>query len=249
MLQSDQGAVGTPRGLLWPSLFWLVLLAILVALGTWQVQRLHWKEGLIAQREAAIAGPPIPLPATRAAAQALEFHHVELDGRFENRGELYLHAISHDGEPGFHVVTPFTLSVGRTIFVDRGFVPEDRRDPATRAGGELNGRVTVTGLLRLPAARSSWFLPDNEPAKNLWFSIDLPAMAAADHVSDVMPFYVDADTAPLPGGLPVGGQTYAKLPNDHLQYALTWYGLACIGAIYYVLFIRARLKERRKTTP
>jgi surfeit locus 1 family protein len=217
-----------------------------VALGSWQIQRLHWKEGLIAQRQSAIKGPPIPLPATLAAARPLEFHHVKLEGRFENRGELYLHAIANDGTAGFHVITPFALADGRTLFVDRGFVPEDRRDPATRAAGQLGGPVTVTGLLRLPAARSSWFIPANEPVRNLWFSVDLTAMAAADHIADPLPFYVDADATPIPGGLPVGGQTYAKLPNDHLQYALTWYGLACVCAIYYVLFIRARVKERGK---
>jgi surfeit locus 1 family protein len=233
---------------LWPSLFWFVLFAILMALGSWQVHRLHWKEGLIAQRQAAIAGPSIPLPATLAAARDLEFHHVRLEGTFRNRAELYRHAIAADGTAGFHVVTPFVLSSGRTIFVDRGFVPEDRRDPATRAAGQLAGPVTVTGLLRLPEGPSSWFIPANEPKRNLWFSIDLPAMAAAAAVADPLPFYVDADATPVPGGLPIGGQTYAKLPNDHLQYALTWYGLAALVPIYYVLFIRARLKERKRET-
>jgi surfeit locus 1 family protein len=233
-------------GLVWISLFWLALFAILIGLGTWQIQRLHWKVGLIAQREAAISGPPIALPTTLAAAQGLEFRHVRLDGMFQNQGELYRHAISDDGKPGYHIVTPFNLTGGRTIFVDRGFVPEDRRDPATRAAGQFVGPVTVTGLLRLPEARpSSWFRPANEPAKNLWFSIDLSAMAAADHLGNVLPYYVDADATPVPGGYPLGGQTYTNLPNDHLQYALTWYGLAALVPIYYVLFVRRWLKERK----
>lgn len=233
------------RSLLWPSVFWLALLLILVGLGTWQVQRLHWKEGLIAQRQAAVAGPPIALPETLAAASDLEFHHVKLEGEFLNRGELYVHAISRDGKPGYHVVTPFRLHDGDIVLVDRGFVPEDNRDPQTRAAGELTGPVTVTGLLRLAGADRSWFTPANEPGRNLWFSMALPAMAAADRLDRVLPLYVDADATPAPGGLPQGGQTDTNLPNDHLQYALTWYGLACLCVLYYLLFVRGWVKERR----
>ena len=234
------------RKLAWASLFWLVLFAILVTLGGWQIQRLHWKEGLIAQRQGAMSGPPIPLPPSLAAARSLEYHHIRLDGTFANDGELYLHAIAADGKPGFHVVTPFRLAGGKTILVDRGFVPADRRDPATRAAGQLAGPVTVTGLLRLAGAQpSSWFRPPNEPGKNLWFAINLPAMAAADHLGPVLPYYVDADASTTPGFLPRGGQTYARLPNDHLQYALTWFGLAGLVPIYYVLFV-LRYRQDRK---
>ena len=233
------------RRLVWSSLFWLGMFLILIGLGTWQISRLHWKEGLIAERQAAVTGPPIPLPETIAAARGLEFHHVALSGEFLNQGELYLHAIDRGGNPGFHVVTPFRLKNGNVVLVDRGFVPENRRDPTTRRGGQLSGPVTVTGLLRLLGGDSGWFTPANEPAENLWFTIDPAAMAKADRLDRVLPVYVDADAAPLPGGLPIGGQTYAKLPNDHLQYALTWYGLAAVCAIYYLLFVRGRVKERR----
>ena len=108
--------------------------------------------------------------------------------------------------------------------------------------------MTVTGLLRLPESRS-WFTPADEAAKNLWFDMDLPAMAAADHLTGVMPFYVDADASPVPGGLPAGGQTDAHLPNDHLQYALTWYGLAAVAMVYYGLFVLRWRKERKRVTP
>lgn len=233
------------RGLLWPSVFWLAMVLVLVGLGTWQLYRLHWKEGLIAARQAAVAGPPIALPETLAAASGLEFRHVKLAGEFLNPGELYVHAISRDGDPGFHVVTPFRLHDGNIVLVDRGFVPEARRDPQTRAAGERAGPVTVTGLLRLASADRSWFTPANEPARNLWFSMDLPAMAAADRLDHVLPLYVDADAAPVPGGLPRGGQTDTNLPNDHLQYALTWYGLAVVCVLYYLLFVRGWVRERR----
>lgn len=235
---------GPRRGLLWPSLFWLGMVAVLVGLGTWQIQRLYWKEALIAQLNATMASPPTALPAKANSLQELEFHHVKFTGTYLNKDELYRHAIDKDGKPGFHVVTPFKLAGGGIVLVDRGFVPKDRRDPASRAAGEIDGETFVTGLLRLPEA-GSWFTPANEPAKNLWFEMNLPAMAMADHLTGVMPFYIDADASPVPGGLPAGGQTNAHLPNDHLQYALTWYGLAVVAVIYYVLFVLGWRKEHR----
>ena len=233
------------RSLLWPTVFWLGIIAILCALGLWQIQRLHWKEALIAELNATMTNPPSALPAKATSLKELEFHHVKFTGVYLNKDELYRHAIAKDGKPGFHVVTPFKLTGGGILLVDRGFVPEDRRDPASRAAGQIEGETSVTGLLRLPEA-GSWFTPANNPAKNLWFAMDLPAMAKADHLSGVMPFYIDADATPAPtGGLPLGGQTDAHLPNDHLQYALTWFGLAVVAAVYYVLIVLGLLKERR----
>ena len=232
------------RSLFWPSLFWLSLSLALAGLGTWQVERLHWKEGLIARLEATISGPPSALPDAQAALGRMEFRHVKFTGTFLNDKELYRHAIAADGTPGFHVVTPFRLESGDIVLVDRGFVPEDRRNPATRAAGQIEGTTSVTGLLRLPDTAPSWFTPANEPGKNLWFSMDLAAMAAARGLSRVLPFFVDADSVPLPGGYPVGGQTSPRLPNNHLQYALTWYGLALVALVYYALIVRRWLKEK-----
>jgi surfeit locus 1 family protein len=228
----------------WPSLFWLVLFLILVGLGTWQVQRLHWKEGLIAQLNATVTQPPAAMPPATSLRQ-LEYRHLRFTGTYLNQDELYHHAIAEDGTLGVDVITPLRLDNGDIVLVDRGFVPEGRRDPATRAAGEIVGPTTVTGLLRLPE-QPSWLTPANEPKENLWFSMDLPAMAAADHLTHVMPFYLDADATPVPGGLPVGGRANVRLPNDHLQYALTWYGLAAVCAIYYVLFVRGWIKERKR---
>ncbi len=149
------------RSLLWPSVFWLSVFLVLVALGTWQIQRLHWKEGLIAERQATVSSSPSALPDAQTALNRMEFHHVKFTGKFLNQDELYRHAIAADGKPGFHVVTPFQLDNGDIVFVDRGFVPEDRRDPATRAAGEIAGATNVTGLLRLPETASSWFTPAN----------------------------------------------------------------------------------------
>lgn len=229
----------TRRSLLWPAIWSALGLLLLLWLGTWQVQRLHWKEGLIAERNAALAAAPVSLPQPLDGARALEFHPVRAEGEFLNEHELYLNAQAFTGDPGFHIVTPFRLAGGATIFVDRGFVPTDRRAPATRAAGEIAGPTAVTGLLRLPEP-PGWFTPANEPAKNSWFSIDLPAMAQAAGVGSALPFYIDADKAPVPGGWPQGGQTITDLPNDHLQYAITWYALAVALVAIYIRFALRR---------
>ena len=229
--------------LFWPS-FWAALgFLLLLGLGTWQVQRLHWKEGLIAERQGALHAAPVPLPSTLSDARGLEFHPVKAEGEFLNQDELYLNAQSLRGEQGFHIITPFRLVDGAILLVDRGFVPTDRAAPATRQAGELQGRVIVTGLLRLPEG-SGWFTPDNEPQRNSWFWIDLPAMAKAAGLAQVLPFYVDADATPNPGGWPQGGQTITDLPNNHLQYAITWYALALALVVVYIRFARRRLGER-----
>jgi surfeit locus 1 family protein len=231
------------RSLFWPSIFAGGAFLVLLGLGTWQVERLFWKEGLIAERHAAVTAPPIDLPPSLEAARPLEYHRVRVNGRFLNDRELYLGATSPNGRAGYQVITPLRLADGSSILVNRGFIPQERRAPDSRAAGELEGDVTVTGLLRLPpAGKPHWFIPANSPERNYWIYVDLPAMAAAAHVDRVLPFYVDADATPNPGGLPVGGQTPIDLPNDHLQYAITWYALAAGLAVIYILFIRRRMQ-------
>jgi surfeit locus 1 family protein len=117
------------------------------------------------------------------------------------------------------------MADGAIVVINRGFVPIELRDPATRAAGQVAGEVTVTGLVRAPERRG-WFVPENEPAQNRWFLRDPAAIAAAHGLARVAPFYVDADGTENPGGWPRGGQTRLALPNNHLQYALTWFGLA-----------------------
>ncbi|HKW52981.1 MAG TPA: SURF1 family protein [Stellaceae bacterium] len=227
------------RSLLWPSVFAAGAFLVLLGLGTWQVERLFWKEGLIAERQAAVTAAPIALPPSLAAARALQYHRVRVSGRFANDRELYLGATSPDGRAGYQVITPLRLPDGASVLVNRGFIPQDRKAPDSRAAGELAGDVAVTGLLRLaPQGKPHWFIPANSPERNYWLYVDIPAMAAAAHVDGVLPFYLDADATPNPGGLPVGGQTPLELPNDHLQYAITWYALAAALAVIYILLLR-----------
>jgi surfeit locus 1 family protein len=222
-----------------------VAFVILISLGTWQVERLHWKEGLIAEIEARRTAPPI------SATQALDdvardvdvdYRAITLSGHFDHTKERYFLA-TNDGEPGFYVYTPLTLADGKIVFVNRGFVPEELKDPAKRQPGEVAGDVTVTGLARAKlTAKPSFMVPDNEPAKNLFFWKDMNAMASSAGLDkqNVLPFFVDAGAAPNPGGYPVGNVTQIDLPNNHLSYAVTWYGLAA------ALVVIAALAMRRK---
>ena len=222
-----------------PTLFTIPVLLVCLGLGVWQLQRLEWQRGLIAEREAAVAAPPAQPPRTLVEARAMEFRPVIDDGVFLNDKEIFVGATGPRGGAGFHVLTPLREADGRVVFVNRGFIPSDRKDPSTRSAGQLTGSVHVSGLLRLPPeAKPNWFLPDNRPDLNYWFWVDIPAMAAAAHLSpaDVAPFYIGADATPNPGGWPHGGVTPLNLPNDHLQYAITWFSLATALVVIYVVY-------------
>jgi len=215
-------------------------LAVLIGLGTWQIERLYWKEGLITQRMAAISASPVAPPRTPEAARLLEFHRVAAKGVFLHEREIPVHAIERQsGAAGYLVMTPLRLEDGAVVFVERGWVPADKRAAATRASGDPPGETTVEGLLRLPPGeKPGWFVPANDPGRGDWYWIDLLALARAAGVPDARPFYIEAGSAPNPGGLPVGGQANTDLRNDHLQYAITWYALAAALAVIYLLLLR-----------
>jgi surfeit locus 1 family protein len=215
-------------------------MVLLVGLGVWQLQRLQWKEGLIARVEARTERKPITLDRAMALARKgrdLSYTPVTAEGRYHHNLERYLYALSPEGKPGWHVITPLETVKGTMVLVDRGFVPESLRDPATRKEGEVQKVVTVTGLVRT-SEEPSLFVPDNEPDKNQWFSRNLPAMARSmfpGGTVQVAPFFLEAKASDVPGGWPKGGQTRVNFPNNHLQYAITWFGLAvCLIVIYGV---------------
>ncbi|MBY5337833.1 SURF1 family protein [Rhizobium leguminosarum] len=227
----------------------LIALAILISLGTWQVERLHWKEGLIADIAARQAASPVPLADIEAIAAAggdIEYRKVTATGRYINNKERHFFA-TWRGQTGFYVYTPLELADGRILFVNRGFVPYDNKEPETRMQGQLTGEQIVTGLARekLPA-KPSWVVPDNDVAKNIFYWKDLDVMAESVGLekASVIPFFVDADSTPHPAGLPIGGVTQVDLPNDHLQYAFTWYGLAAVLVVVVAIsWFRKGAKE------
>lgn len=232
------------RPTLWPTIFSVPAFILMIGLCIWQVQRLHWKEDLIAQRESRVTAEPAALPQVDADPADLQYRRVRLEGAFLHDKELYLGARSLNGNPGYHVLTPFALADGGFVLVNRGWVPIERKAPEVRAGGLLAGTQIVEGIVRLPPGKV-WMQPDNEPGRNMWFYVDLPAMAAASGVEVRTDVYVDAGPAENPGTYPVGGQTRIALPNDHLQYAITWGLLAAALAVIYVLY-HLKLERERK---
>jgi surfeit locus 1 family protein len=215
-----------------PTLITLPLVLLCLGLGAWQIQRLHWKEGLIAKRAATLQAPPVTPPATLADATRLLLRRTIDRGIFLNDKEIPVHAIAPDGAAGFDVLTPLREANGRIVFVNRGFVPAALKNRRARAAGNPAGPVRVTGRIVLPTA-PGMFVPDNQPARDDWYRIDLAAMAKAGGLSDVAPFYIDADRTANPGGWPQGGTALPELPNHHLQYVITWFSLAAIGLYIY----------------
>ena len=229
----------------WPTVIAAPIVLLCLGLGVWQIKRLHWKEGLIAERAAAVTAPPIPAPPSAAVTPDMEFRHVSDAGVFLNDKEIFLGATSRALQSGFQVLTPLKEPGGRIVFVNRGFIPGALKDRKKRLAGEPSGPVRVVGLLRLPPdGRPNWFLPDNRPDLNYWFWVDLPAMAKADKLGHVASFYIDADATPNPGGWPKGGVTRLALPNHHLQYVITWFSLAVAMIVIYVLFHRRSAEPR-----
>ncbi|MBN8941558.1 MAG: SURF1 family protein [Rhizobiales bacterium] len=229
------------RPLLVPGLFTFAALAVLIGLGSWQLSRLAWKSGLIAQVEARAHGTPGALPPPAAwpamTADADEYRRVTVTGSFRNEAEAYLYTVAGDSErpgrsgrpqgQGYLVLTPLVTADGTTVIVNRGFVPTDRRDPATRGAGQLAGPVTITGLVRFPEPRG-WFAAPDDLARRLFYTRDTPLIARTLGLDAgrTAPFSIDADAMAVPGGLPQGGETRLVFPNKHLEYALTWFGLA-----------------------
>ncbi|HKZ54701.1 MAG TPA: SURF1 family protein, partial [Anaerolineales bacterium] len=196
------------KGLVGLTALMLAGLALLIGLGVWQLKRLEWKQGLIAQIEARTKGPPITLEdAVALAGQGRDpsYYRVRVDGRFHHAKERYLYAVS-DGRVGWHVITPLETEDGDIVLVDRGFVPDELKDPSARALGQVENVVTVTGIARSPETQTL-FTPDNEPKVNRWFWRDLAGMARSMFPAgtiDVAPFFLEADKSKVPGFWPEG---------------------------------------------
>lgn len=235
------------RGLILPGFATLVALAILISLGSWQLRRLAWKEGLISRMQSRVHAPPQPLPAQDAWARLrtpeFEYLRVTARGVFEHQYETYVFHAGGTGvlEPGWLVMTPLRLPSGARIVVNRGFVPMALQDPAKRAAGQIGGETQVTGLMRAPEPRNP-FTPADEPQKRVMHVKDPAAIAARFDLDGVAPFLIDADATPVPGGWPKGGQTTMSFPNNHLSYALTWFGLAITLVIVFGVFAARRLR-------
>jgi surfeit locus 1 family protein len=246
------------EGLLIPTAFAIAMVAVLVGLGTWQRERLAWKEGLIAALEERVAAAPVALPPPAAWAglsAADEYRRVAAEVTFLHDKEAFVYTAGSSlrrdvSGPGYWVFTPARLAQGGTeqggiVMVNRGFVPEARRDAATRPQGQVEGRVEITGALRWPDP-VGMFIPAANPSSNQWFSRDPVGIAAAKGLSDAAPFYIEQEAPEPPGGWPKPGRLYPSLPNNHFGYMLTWYGLAAALVGVCGIFIAGRLRSRRR---
>lgn len=237
--------------LLWPTLAALAALMVLLGLGTWQLERKRWKEDLLAKIAARVAADPLPLARAAQLAHSkddVEYLHVSASGRFHHDKERYLYAPAPSGL-AWQVYTPLEISASRIVWINRGVVADANKAPATRAAGQVAGETEVPGIVRVPSEKTL-FAPQNDTAGNLWYWVDLPALTASAFPPGsgvtALPFTVEVDARPAPpGGLPKGGVTRIALPNRHLEYAITWYGIALTLIGVYLAFAVTRLQASR----
>jgi surfeit locus 1 family protein len=189
---------------------------------------------------------PAPGPSSWAHINAVDdaYRRVRVTGRFLGARETLVQAVTERGG-GYWVIAPFRTSDGFTVLVNRGFVPTDRAGGERRAV-QAPGETTLTGFLRVTEAGGA-FLRHNDSAANRWYSRDVAAIAATRGIEEVAPYFIDADASGDPAALPVGGLTVIAFPNNHLVYALTWFGLAVMlaGWSLYVALQEWRVRRIR----
>jgi surfeit locus 1 family protein len=235
-----------PRaGLAVPALFALAAFVTFIGLGTWQVQRRAWKEALIDTLEQRLSTAPTELPpgerwASLDRADA-EFRRVKLTAEFASGREVMVYsggaALRPDVKaPGYFVFAPARTFDGGIVVINRGYVPEPRAQADHYA--KPAGSIDVVGVLRWPEA-TSWFVGEYDPTQNTWFARNHLGMAVRNSWGAVAPFYIEMEGPQPPGGLPRAGALKVSLRNEHLQYAITWYGLGLIVAVMFVLWLRS----------
>lgn len=237
--------------LLLPTIAMLAALVVLLGLGTWQLQRKAWKEALIAKIAERVTAQPVPLrdlAPPQVPAMDLEYRHVVVTGRFHSDKERYLYAPAQGGLT-WQVLTPLEYAPGKIVWINRGAVPEEFKAPETRATGQSEGEVRVTGLVREP--KSGAFTPSNDVGRNIWYWASVSELTASAFPRGVeaLPFVVEADASMTPaGGLPKAGVTRLSIPNRHLEYAVTWFGLALTLIGVFAAFAWTRLSRDSERT-
>jgi surfeit locus 1 family protein len=235
-----------------PTVFTVVGIAFLIGLGVWQLDRKTWKENLIATVTARINRAPQDLPPRAGWPQLVqeesEYTHVVFPAEFLEGQEALVYTAGSPFRPdvtgpGYWVFAPAQLAGGSIVLVNRGFVPVDRKEPVTRAGGNVHGTVDIVGVIRWPETRGV-FTPADDPKTNVWYLRDPKAMAAEKKWATAAPFYIDQEQPVPPGGWPKPGKLSVELPDNHLQYAITWFGLAMALAGVYVVWLAGRFRRR-----
>lgn len=230
------------------SLLMLVSFVVLIMLGNWQLERRAEKHALIELVEARTKAPPVTIDEAARRMQSgedMEYARVAVRGRFEHDKELFYFA-THDKQKGWHVYTPLRTDGGRIVMINRGFVPDALRSPEQRRKGQVGGEVRVFGLVRR-AGRKGYFDPDNDIVANVWYWRDLRNMIASVYEkpeTSAYPFFVEIEKDQGNADWPKGGVTRLTFKDNHLQYALTWYGLAITVFAVYGFFFMSWKRER-----
>ena len=239
-----------------PTLICLPVFTFLLSLGNWQMERLTWKKSLIEVIEARLAAPLQNIPESgewkNLSSDDYVYQPVFLKGVFDHQAEQFWFVHHEKFGPGYQVITPFVIGGERIVMVNRGYIPASQQAPVTRQDGQISGEVRLEGLMVWPSERNI-FEPPNEPDNNLWFVKDINAMAKNAGYEDnswlIAPFFVDSLETPenvYPVQAPIGGQTRVNLPNRHLEYVVTWYGLALALVIVYVQWL---IKQTNRAKP
>ncbi len=223
--------------------------AFLCGLGVWQLQRLEWKQGLIARIDARVQLPPLSLMEVSGVwndTKDVEYFPVQLTGRFLHDRERHIYALEN-GKTGWQIFTPFVTHTG-TILINRGFVADRFKAASTRREGQIEDSIAITGLMRETGIQSR-FVPDNDVTANIWYWRDLRGMSFSSGIAetDILPFYVDMDAPSPPGAMPRPGTTRLRISNNHLSYALTWFVLAGVMIVIVALFVRKSRRENHDT--
>jgi surfeit locus 1 family protein len=239
-------------GVIEPTVFALVGVIFLIGLGIWQLDRKTWKENLIHQLDTQLAGAPQDLPPRDSWSHLTqardEYTRVKFPADFLPGQEALVYTAGSAFRPdvhgpGYWVFAPARLAGGSIVMIDRGFVPMDRMTPASRAAGAPHGSIDIVGVMRWPEHRGL-FTPADEPQNNVWYLRDSTAIAAAKKWPTAAPFYIEQESPVPAGGLPLPGKLVVALPDNHLQYALTWFGLALGLAGVYVVWLSRRISGR-----
>lgn len=236
------------KGLLIPTLFTLVGLVTLLSLGIWQLQRHEWKQGLIEQIEKRNKEAPISVDKAKrlwASEENADHTRIEAHGKLLHQKERHLFTVEK-GQPGWRIFTPLRIDTGGHIFVDRGFVPVQLKDKALRRDGLIRRLVHVTGRLRAPS-KKGYFSPENKLKENEFFWRSLDEMASSVSLGkqqSLATFFLEAEKIePKLGQWPKAGIPRLNIPNKHMSYALTWFGLAIVLIAIFGIFARNKLKE------
>ncbi|WP_417514387.1 SURF1 family protein [Minwuia sp.] len=217
-----------------------IAFAILCGLGIWQLQRLDWKNGLIEQIAARMDGAAVPLPAQLDEPDDWRFRRVTVTGTFDHAHEAHRLGKAERGRVGYRIFTPLIHDDGQAVMVERGWVPDGLKSPDTRPASLTEGSVTVTGVLRLPDERNL-FTPDDDPVRNLWSASDPVAMGAAAGLQ-TPPWYVVAEESGVTW--PRAGRPELHLINNHLEYAFTWFSLAVVLLVIWLIMGLRRAREQ-----